>query len=151
MRYLLVDRVTEFQPGVLIKGTKNVSLSEDYLQFHFPRYPVVPGSLVLEAFVQLAGWLEAKSSDFDNWFVLTGVTKCRFYGVALPGDRMEIEVTSVPTNEKGRPAFRALGMIDGKKNAYAEFDGRLIPLADLFDPDESRRSYDVLARLTTLS
>ncbi len=151
MRYFLLDRITDFQPGILIKGTKNVTMSEDYLQFHFPRYPVVPGSLVLEAFVQCAGWFEAKSSDFENWFVLTGVARCKFYDVALPGDRIEIEVSSLPGSEKQEPAFRAVGKIDGKKNAYAEFSGGLISLAQLFDPDECRRTYNILARLAGLS
>ena len=68
MRYLLIDYITEWEPGTKIKGIKNVAMSEDFLEYHFPKNPIMPGVLLLEAIAQLTGWLEAASSDFKNWF-----------------------------------------------------------------------------------
>jgi 3-hydroxyacyl-[acyl-carrier-protein] dehydratase len=57
MRYLLIDCITEWQPGTKIKGIKNVAMSEDFLEYHFPKNPIMPGVLLLEAIAQLTGWL----------------------------------------------------------------------------------------------
>src|SRR5207237_2805332 len=101
MRFLLVDRIVEWKPGDSIQGIKNVAMSEDFLEFHFPGNPVMPGALLLEALAQLAGWLEAASSDFHDWFMLRNVQKCMFYGFVLPGDRVDLHVrtTATPANE----------------------------------------------------
>ncbi|HBD06910.1 MAG TPA: beta-hydroxyacyl-ACP dehydratase, partial [Syntrophobacteraceae bacterium] len=64
MRYLLVDRITDWKAGESITGIKNVAMSEDFLEFHFAGNPVMPGVLALEALMQLTGWLEAASSEF---------------------------------------------------------------------------------------
>ena len=67
MRYLMVDRVTSWESGKSMEGVKNVTLSEDFFEFHFPRFPVMPGSMILESLVQLSGWLEGASSGFSRW------------------------------------------------------------------------------------
>ncbi len=102
MRYLLIDHITEYKPGESIKGIKNVAMSEDFLEFHFPKNPIMPGVMLLEALIQLTGWLEAASSDFKNWFLVTKVIKSNFYGFAFPGDQVELEVQII-TNEKNPP------------------------------------------------
>ena len=56
MRYLLIDHITEWKSGESIMGVKNVAMSEDFLEFHFPKNPIMPGILLLEGLVQLAGW-----------------------------------------------------------------------------------------------
>ena len=66
MRYLLIDHITEWKSGEFMKGVKNVAMSEDFLEFHFPKNPIMPGVLLLEALTQMAGWLEAASSDFRS-------------------------------------------------------------------------------------
>ena len=49
MRFSLLDRVTAIEPGRSITAVKAVTLSEEYLADHFPRFPVLPGVLMLEA------------------------------------------------------------------------------------------------------
>ena len=49
MRYLLVDHITGVEPDKSIRGVKNVAMTEDFLEFHFPRNPIMPGVMVLEA------------------------------------------------------------------------------------------------------
>jgi len=146
MRFLLVDRILDCQPGGPIRGLKNVALSEDVLAFHFPGNPVMPGVLLLESMIQLAGWLEASSSDFQNWFLVERVQRCAYYGFAFPGDQVEFELTPLPEPGPGHRAYRGIGTVAGRKKVLAEFEGTLTPLADLEDPARQRRLYEVLNR-----
>ena len=145
MRYLLIDRINEWKAGEKISGIKNVAMTEDFLEFHFPRNPIMPGVLLLEAMAQLTGWLEAASSDFRSWFLLTKVHKSMFYGFALPGDRVELEVKLLSSSE-GLRTYSGLGTVDGKKKLTVEFEGEIIPFDELEDIDEQRRFFQVLTR-----
>jgi 3-hydroxyacyl-[acyl-carrier-protein] dehydratase len=146
MRYLLIDHITECQNGISIKGIKNVAMSEDFLEFHFPKTPIMPGVMLLEAITQLTGWLEAASSDFKNWFLISRVIKCSFYRFALPGDQVEFEVTRIPGNTGDTKTYSAIGSVKGAKKIVTEFEGMLMPLADIEDPEEQRRFFSLLTR-----
>lgn len=146
MRYLLVDHITEWKPGELIRGVKNVAMSEDFLEFHFPKNPIMPGVMLLEALTQLTGWLEAASSDFNNWFLISSVRKCNFYGFAFPGDQVVLEVSALPSSSEGKKIYKGLGSINGKKKITVEFEGDVVPFGELEDPDEQRRFFDLLTR-----
>ncbi len=146
MRYLLVDHITEWKPGELIRGVKNVAMSEDFLEFHFPKNPIMPGVMLLEALTQLTGWLEAASSDFNNWFLISSVRKCNFYGFAFPGDQVVLEVSPLPSSSEGKKVYKGLGSINGKKKITVEFEGDIVPFGELEDPDEQRRFFDLLTR-----
>jgi 3-hydroxyacyl-[acyl-carrier-protein] dehydratase len=131
MRYLLVDQIVEWKPGESIRGIKSVAMSEDFLEFHFPKNPIMPGVLLLEALTQLTGWLEAASSDFENWFLIEQVNKCSFYGFALPGDQVELEVQITPESSSEKKVFKGIGTVSGKKKITVEFEGKTIPLSDI--------------------
>ena len=146
MRYLLIDHITEWQNGISIKGIKNVAMSEDFLEFHFTKTPIMPGVMLLEAITQLTGWLEAASSDFKNWFLISRVIKCSSYRFALPGDQVEFEVTRIPGNTGDTRTYSAIGSVKGAKKIVAEFEGMLMPLADIEDPEEQRRFFSLLTR-----
>jgi 3-hydroxyacyl-[acyl-carrier-protein] dehydratase len=47
--FLLVDRVLSCEPGKEIVALKNVTINEPFFNGHFPRYPVMPGVLIIEA------------------------------------------------------------------------------------------------------
>jgi len=146
MRYLLIDRITAWQPGKMIKGIKNVAMSEDFLEYHFPRNPIMPGVLLLEAITQLTGWLEAASSDFREWFLVNKVLRCNFYSFALPGDQVEIEVTSIAVDTPGTKRYRGLGTVNGKKRILVDFEGELHPLEDLEERDGQKKYFSLLTR-----
>jgi 3-hydroxyacyl-[acyl-carrier-protein] dehydratase len=144
MRYLLIDHITEVKEGHSIKGVKNVAMSEDFLEFHFPGNPIMPGVLLLEAMVQLAGWLTAASTDFKDWLLPTNVRKCNFYRFAMPGDRVELEVEIA--EEGGIKFFKGLCKSGGKKLVKAEFEAETIPLGDIEDVSAQRHHFQILAR-----
>jgi 3-hydroxyacyl-[acyl-carrier-protein] dehydratase len=146
MRYLLVDHITEVQSHVLIRGVKNIAMSEDFLAFHFPDNPVMPGALLLEALVQLAGWLEAQSTLFERWILLRRVERCRYYGFARPGDQVSLEVMSLPSTDSNVRMYRGIGTGNGKKLIDAEFEGAVHPLSTLHDPGRAQHLFQILTR-----
>ena len=146
MRYLLIDRITEWKAGQKIKGVKNVAMTEDFLEWHFPKNPVMPGILLIEAFAQLTGWLEAASSDFKSWFLITKVRQCKFYGFALPGDQVELDVERLDESNADKKAYSGVGKVEGKKRISIEFEGDVIPFQDIEELEEQKRFFKVLTR-----
>jgi 3-hydroxyacyl-[acyl-carrier-protein] dehydratase len=144
MRFLLIDRIEEVEPGSRARGRKNAALSEDYFEWHFPERPIVPGMLVLEAFVQLAGWLEAAGSDFRSWFLLDRVKAARYYAFAGPGDVIHLELTVLDTGDPERRAYRGESRVGDERAAVVEFEGVVVPLEDLMDEDRARRTFEAL-------
>jgi len=146
MRYLLVDRITGVEPGSSITGIKNVAMSEDFLEFHFPKNPIMPGIMLLEALVQLAGWLEAGSSGFEKWFLTSKVNKCNFYGFVLPGDQVELKITVSDAPARDLRTYSGIGTVGGKRKIKAEFQGHLIGLDTIEEIEEQRRFFQILTR-----
>ena len=146
MRYLLIDRIDEWKKGEKIRGVKNIAMSEDFLEFHFPGRPVMPGVLLIEAFAQLTGWLEAASSDFKNWFLITQVRQCKFHGFALPGDQVELEVRRLPESGREERVYSGIGKVGEKKKIIVEFEGDLVGLEEIEDVDEQRKCFRILTR-----
>ncbi len=146
MRYLLIDRIREWKANETIKGVKNVAMTEDFLEFHFPQNPVMPGALLIEAFVQLSGWLEAASSDFTRWFLLTKVRQCKFYGFALPGDQIELEVERLPESTGEKSVYRGVARVADKRRVVLEYEGDRIPLDEIEEVSTQKRFFKVLTR-----
>src|SRR5436309_6385308 len=64
MRFNLVDRILEIEPGQRILAVKNLTLAEEYLADHFPTFPVMPGVLMLQTLVEAGAWLLRITDDF---------------------------------------------------------------------------------------
>jgi len=118
--FMLVDRVTEYEPGVGAKGYKNVSVNEPFFQGHFPENPIMPGVLQIEAMAQLGaaafGTLpEAK----DKLILFAGIDNARFKNVVRPGDRLDMEIQVIKI--KG-PIIKAQAraFVDGKLTVEAD-------------------------------
>jgi 3-hydroxyacyl-[acyl-carrier-protein] dehydratase len=92
--FVLVDRVTEVEPFESIAGHKCVSYNEPWFQAHFPGRAIMPGVLVLEAFMQLGGLLAYASEPFDEGSLMyfLGIEKAKFRRPVVPGDRLDLEV-----------------------------------------------------------
>jgi len=66
MRFTFVDRILALEPGVKVTTVKCLTLGEEYLADHFPRFPVMPGVLMLEAMTEAGAWLIRASEDFAH-------------------------------------------------------------------------------------
>lgn len=144
MRFFLVDRITEWKSEGVIRGVKNVAMSEDYLEFHFPGRPVMPGVLLLEAMAQLAGWIEAATSGFQNWVLVHKILKCGFYDFVFPGDQVELEVRCLSLEKSETQEYQGIGKVGGKKKIAARFEAKRVLLSSLEDVDEQKRFFHIL-------
>jgi 3-hydroxyacyl-[acyl-carrier-protein] dehydratase len=92
--FLLIDRVTQHDPGNTLTGYKNVSYNEPFFQGHFPGQPIMPGVLILEALAQAGVLLVADAlDDYDKkLFLFSGIDKAKFRKPVVPGDRLILEV-----------------------------------------------------------
>lgn len=89
--FLLLDRILTLEPGQRASAVKNVSLSDPWFQGHFPRNPIMPGVLIIEAMAQLGGILLMAMQPAEapqKLAMLTGVDQVRFRRRVLPGDQL---------------------------------------------------------------
>lgn len=93
MRWIWIDKFTDFESGKRAVAIKNVSLAEEHLHDHFPAYPVMPASLIVEGMAQTAGILVGEARNFEEKVILAKVKRARFLREVRPGDRLEFEAT----------------------------------------------------------
>src|SRR5713101_6670411 len=93
MRFHLIDRIVEVEPGRRLLAVKNLTLGEEYLADHFPTFPVMPGVLMLETLVEAGGWLLRISEDFRHSMIVLREAKNVKYGHFVdPGRQMVVTV-----------------------------------------------------------
>ena len=94
--FMLVDRIVEMDvEAQRIVGYKNLTFNEPFFQGHFPREPIMPGVMQLEAMAQVAGILLNKVGGKEGQIAyFMSIDKAKFRRKVIPGDtlRMEIEV-----------------------------------------------------------
>ena len=121
---LLVDRVLELKKGVSIKALKNVSINEHYFSGHFPKRPVMPGVLMIEALAQAAAILGFETLDLktneNSLFYFAGIDGARFKRPVEPGDQLLLDVT-LDRMKSGVFKFKARATVDGELAVEADF------------------------------
>jgi 3-hydroxyacyl-[acyl-carrier-protein] dehydratase len=140
MRFYLIDRITRWDPGREAEALKNVALSEDFFDDHFPRRPVMPGVLILEGMAQLSGLLvEAgfrQEYGRDAKAVLTVLERTKFRDLVRPGDTLTYRARVLSVNEAGGKAA-VTALRDGRRVAETRM---VFAFKDVDDPAlESRR------------
>ncbi len=105
MRFFLIDKITKWVVGSEARGVKNVALSEDFFDDHFPRRPVMPGVLIIEGMAQLSGLLLEDSLkdkyNLDAKAVLTVLERTKFRDMVRPGDTLAYHTQLVSLNKAG--------------------------------------------------
>ncbi len=91
--FRMIDRILEIEPGKRAVTLKNVSIDEPYLQGHFPKEPVMPSILILEALAQTGGLAFHSSFEKEREGVpfLARIDEFRLKGKVVPGDSMILE------------------------------------------------------------
>ena len=89
MRFSQLDRILTLKKGESITAVKCLSLSEEYLKDHFPRFPVMPGVLMLESVFQAAMFLVRYTDDFRyGVVVLAEARNLKFQDFVQPGNQL---------------------------------------------------------------
>lgn len=124
MRFFLIDRITRWEIGASAEASKNIALSEDFFDDHFPRRPVMPGVLILEGMAQLSGLLLEASLTQKHGksakAVLTVLERTKFRSLVKPGDTLTYCSELVSVNEAG-----------GKVKARATRGGSLVTSTEM--------------------
>ncbi len=130
MKFVLIDRITELSPGKRFTAVKALSLAEEYLADHFPRFPVLPGGLMIEALVQASAWLVRATEDFAHSMVLLADAKNVTYkSFVSPGQLLELSVELKELNESGS-RFVGTGRCGSTEMVKAHWSLRHFNLAD---------------------
>jgi 3-hydroxyacyl-[acyl-carrier-protein] dehydratase len=113
MRFSLIDRIVDLQPGSRIETLKNLSLAEEYLADHFPRAPVMPGVMMLEALTQSCSWLARASEDFAHSVVVLKEARSVKYANFVEPGKVLVITGEILSQDERLTKCKAQGAIDG--------------------------------------
>ncbi|MEO8012510.1 3-hydroxyacyl-ACP dehydratase FabZ [Polaromonas glacialis] len=120
---LLVDRVLEIETGKSIKALKNVTINEPFFMGHFPKHPVMPGVLMIEAMAQAAALLSFSTlgvtPDDKTVYYFAGIDGARFKRPVGPGDQLIMDVELLRM-KAGIFKFKGVCRVDGNLACEAE-------------------------------
>ena len=102
MRFLLIDRIETITKDTEITVIKNVALSEDYFDEHFPWNPIMPGSLLVEAMAQAGTALLEISKQYAVKAMPIMMDQIKFRHIVRPGDSLRVRMSeSRRVNSRG--------------------------------------------------
>jgi 3-hydroxyacyl-[acyl-carrier-protein] dehydratase len=120
---LLVDRVLELEKGQRIKAIKNVTINEDFFNGHFPKRPVMPGVLMIEALAQASALLAfetlGQEPDSNTVYYFAGIDNARFKRPVEPGDQLVLEAT-LERMKSSVFKFKGRALVDGEVAVEAD-------------------------------
>jgi 3-hydroxyacyl-[acyl-carrier-protein] dehydratase len=101
MRWIWIDKFEKFEVNVSAVAVKNVSLAEDHLHDHFPGFPIMPASLMIEGMAQTAGILVGAARNFQEKVILAKIGKASFTRIVRPGEQVVYSARIVNVSEQG--------------------------------------------------
>ena len=126
--FLMIDKVINVVRGVKATGIKSVTINEPYFQGHFPRWPVMPGVLIIEAMAQTAAVLvvDAIGDQAAGKLVyFTSIDGARFRRPVVPGSTLHIHVER--SHSRGTVwKFSGKAMVEDKLVAEANYGAMIM-------------------------
>src|SRR4051794_21047644 len=101
MRWIWIDRFEEFHSRQSARAVKNLSVAEDYFEEHFPGWPVMPATLILEGLAQTGGILVGEANDFREKVVLAKITRAVFHREMVPGETLVYDAEILTLRPEG--------------------------------------------------
>ncbi len=134
--FLLIDKIIDIDRDQSGIGIKNVTINEPFFQGHFPKYPVMPGVLIIEALAQTAGAIcvhNAGTTDIPHIVYFMGIDNAKFRKPVLPGDTLHLHVQQL-RNRGNVWRFKCDAKVLGKTVAEAEISAMIV------DPRDAQKS-----------
>ncbi len=143
MRFSLIDRIDELEPGTRLAAVKSLTMAEEYLGDHFPGFPVMPGVLMLEAMTQASAWLVRASEDFCHSFVVLKEARNVKYGQFVePGQTLSVTAEIVEQTDR-ETTLKVRGCVDGRTTVGARL---VLERYNLAETRPEQASTDALVR-----
>ena len=101
MRWIWIDKFTEFTSRQSATAIKNVSLAEEHLHDLYPAFPVMPHSLIVEGMAQTAGILVGEAREFAEKVILAKIGKAVFHRLVRPGETITYSARIDQLSEQG--------------------------------------------------
>src|SRR6476620_3744526 len=101
MRWIWIDKFTEFTSRTSATAIKCVSLAEEHLHDLYPAFPIVPNSLIIECMAQTSGILVGEARNFEEKVILAKIGRATFHRLVLPGETITYSAKIEQLNEQG--------------------------------------------------
>src|SRR5256885_8802569 len=101
MRWIWIDKFTEFTSRSSATAIKNVTLAEEHLHDLYPVFPIVPHSLIVEGMAQTSGILVGEARNFAEKVILAKVSRATFHRLVRPGDTITFAAKIEQLSEQG--------------------------------------------------
>jgi len=101
MRWIWIDKFTEFTSRTSATAIKNVSLAEEHLHDLYPAFPIVPHSLIIEGMAQTAGILVGEARNFEEKVILAKIGRATFHRLVRPGETIAFAAAIEQITEHG--------------------------------------------------
>jgi 3-hydroxyacyl-[acyl-carrier-protein] dehydratase len=101
MRWIWIDKFTEFEPRRYATAVKCVSLAEEHLHDLYPDFPIVPHSLIIEGMAQTAGILVGEARQFAEKVILAKIGRATFHRLVRPGETITYRANIDQLSEHG--------------------------------------------------
>lgn len=143
MRFTLLDRIIELEPGEKITAVKNLTMAEEYLADHFPLFPVMPGVLMLQAMIEAGAWLVRTTDDFaQSIVVLRKAGNVKYGQFVQPGQTLQVTAEIMSRSDR-ETKIKARGTMHGRLTVAARLTLTSYNLAEV---NPTRANTDDLIR-----
>ena len=119
--FLLIDKILEISDSHVV-GLKNITMNEPFFVGHFPKEPVMPGVLQIEAMAQAGGILVLANvpdpENYSTYFVK--MDKVKFKKKVIPGDTLIFKIELIEPIRRGIVHMQGYGYVGDSVVVEAE-------------------------------
>ena len=110
--FLLIDKILELSDNHIV-GLKNITMNEPFFVGHFPKEPVMPGVLQVEAMAQIGGILVlANVPDAENYSTyFVKIDNVKFKKKVIPGDTLIFKLELLAPIRRGIVHMQGYGYV----------------------------------------